>query len=199
MARTLADVLVRARVDTSGVGADAGRAGEDAGKALGDGFTRAADGRMRDAKGKFVAAIDGSVGAAAGEGGRRAADTLNKSMSTVSFGNVIRTAASLTAVLGPAGIAGEAVKMGIQTASSLQQAQVGFATLLGSGQKAQDFLKQLSSFAAATPFELHGLVDSSRLLLGVGVNAQQVIPMLTAFGAAAGGWEGPSPGHEPDH
>jgi tape measure domain-containing protein len=186
MARTLADVLVRARVDTSGVGADAGRAGEDAGKALGDGFTRAADGRMRDAKGKFVAAIDGSVGAAAGEGGRRAADTLNKSMSTVSFGNVIRTAASLTAVLGPAGIAGEAVKMGIQTASSLQQAQVGFATLLGSGQKAQDFLKQLSSFAAATPFELHGLIDSSRLLLGVGVNAQQVIPMLTAFGDAAG-------------
>jgi tape measure domain-containing protein len=43
----------------------------------------------------------------------------------------------------------------------------------------------LQKFAANTPFEFQGLVDSSRLLLGVGTS-QKVIPMLTDFGDAAG-------------
>lgn len=77
-------------------------------------------------------------------------------------------------------------KMGIMAAADMQQAQVGFTTLLHSGAKAQDFMKQLQSFAAATPFELPGLIDTSRLLLGVGVSAKNVIPMLTAWGNAAG-------------
>jgi tape measure domain-containing protein len=186
MARTLADVFVKLRGDPSQLGSDVDKAGTDAGRRLGDAITRGADGRLRDAKGKFVASIDQSVGAAAEEGGRKAASSVTKSMAGISFGGVIKQAAGFAAVLGVGGVAGEAVKLGITTAASLEQAQVGFSTLLGSGQKAKDFLSQLSAFAAATPFELHGLVDSSRLLLGVGVSSQQVIPMLTAFGDAAG-------------
>jgi tape measure domain-containing protein len=102
------------------------------------------------------------------------------------FRSIVTSAAGIVGILGVTGIAGAAVKMGITTAAAMQQAQVGFTTLLGSGQKAKDFLSQLSSFAAATPFELKGLVDSSRLLLGVGVDSQKVIPLLTAFGDAAG-------------
>jgi tape measure domain-containing protein len=76
--------------------------------------------------------------------------------------------------------------MGVKTAASLEQAQIGFATMLHSGQKAQVFLKQLTSFAAATPFELKGLVDSSRLLIGVGLNTKQTMKVLKDFGDTAG-------------
>lgn len=75
---------------------------------------------------------------------------------------------------------------GLQAAGSLEQAKIGFETLLGSGKAAQTFLVKLQNFAKATPFELPGLIESSRTLLGVGVSADKVIPMLTAFGNTAG-------------
>lgn len=76
--------------------------------------------------------------------------------------------------------------LGVSTASSMQQAEIGFTTLLGSAQEAGAYLESLKSFAATTPFELPGLVDASRLLLGVGVEANQVIPIMTSLGDAAG-------------
>jgi tape measure domain-containing protein len=84
------------------------------------------------------------------------------------------------------GLAASAVSTGLSTASAMQQANIGFSTLLGSTQKAKAFVGDLSKFAANTPFEFPGLVDSSRTLLGVGVAAKDVIPMLTDFGDAAG-------------
>lgn len=81
------------------------------------------------------------------------------------------------------GVAGAA--MGVKTAASLEQAQVGFTTLLGSGQKAKAFLADLTKFAAATPFELSGLVESSRTLIGVGLSAKDTKQALQDFGDAA--------------
>jgi tape measure domain-containing protein len=78
------------------------------------------------------------------------------------------------------------VTFGLKSAASLEQAQIGFETLLGSGKKAQTFLTGLQNFAAKTPFELPGLIDASRTLLGVGVNAKEVVPLLQAFGDTAG-------------
>src|SRR4051794_26402956 len=37
--------------------------------------------------------------------------------------------------------------------SSLEQSGIAFTTMLGSGQKAQEFLTELQKFAAATPFQ----------------------------------------------
>lgn len=79
-----------------------------------------------------------------------------------------------------------AVTFGIKTAAALEQAEIGFTTLLGNTKKAQGFLGDLTKFAASTPFELPGLIQSSRTLLGVGVDAKKVIPTLQAFGDAAG-------------
>jgi tape measure domain-containing protein len=100
-------------------------------------------------------------------------------------GRVASTMGALTSIVGGAALAG-VVTFGLKSAASLEQAQVGFETLLGSGKKATVFLSQLQKFAASTPFELPGLIDASRTLLGVGVNARDVIPMLTAFGNTAG-------------
>jgi tape measure domain-containing protein len=93
-------------------------------------------------------------------------------------------AAGGIAALGALGVG--AVKTGLETASGLQQAEIGFTTMTGSAVKAKAFVGQLATFAAATPFEMPGLVDAARTLMGVGVSAKQVIPTLTAYGDAAG-------------
>jgi tape measure domain-containing protein len=98
------------------------------------------------------------------------------------------TAVTSVAVAGAAlvGFGVSAVKAGVQTAASMEQANIAFTSLLGSGAKSQLFLDKLSKFAAATPFELPGLIDASRQLIGVGQSADSVIPTLTAFGDASG-------------
>lgn len=77
--------------------------------------------------------------------------------------------------------------LGLKTASRLEQARIGFTTMLGSAQKADAFLRQLQQFAAATPFEFPDLVTASQRLLAMGIAAQDVIPTLTAIGDAAAG------------
>ncbi|RSM73449.1 tape measure domain-containing protein [Kibdelosporangium aridum] len=96
-------------------------------------------------------------------------------------GSAFKAAAATAAVL-----TGAAAKIGIEFNSMKEQAQVAFSTLLGSGEKAQAFLENLTKFAAQTPFELPGLIDNARSLLGVGLAADKVIPTMSALGNAAG-------------
>ncbi|BDG59640.1 tape measure protein [Caldinitratiruptor microaerophilus] len=91
--------------------------------------------------------------------------------------------------LGGAALAGVGVAA-VKMAADMEQSRMAFTTLLGSAEAAQSFLKQLSDFAAKTPFELPGLMDASRKLLAFGFDAQSIIPMMTAIGdsvAALGG------------
>lgn len=81
---------------------------------------------------------------------------------------------------------GAAAKIGVEFNSMKEQAQIAFSTLLGSGDKAQAMLADLTKFAASTPFELPGLIDNARSLLGVGQSAERVIPIMGALGNAAG-------------
>lgn len=83
-------------------------------------------------------------------------------------------------------IGGAAAAMGIKTAASLEQAQIAFGQLLGGAKEAQQFIGQLSSFAAKTPFEMPGLINAARQLIGAGAAAKSVIPTLTAWGDATG-------------
>lgn len=87
---------------------------------------------------------------------------------------------------------GAAGMYAITMAAQMEQSEIAFGTLLGSGEKAKIFLKDLADFAAKTPFELRGLQQSSRMLLAFGFQAQDIIPMMTAVGdavAALGGGE----------
>lgn len=71
---------------------------------------------------------------------------------------------------------------GIKVASDMQQSEIAFGTMLGSAEKAKAFLGDLKDFAAATPFELPGLINASRSLLAMGFAAEEVKPTLTAVG-----------------
>lgn len=86
---------------------------------------------------------------------------------------------------GAAGVA--AATMGIKTAAANEQAQISFEVLLGSQQKAAAFLKEIQDFAAKTPFDMPGLRDAASRLLAVGVNAKDVIPIMTRLGDATSG------------
>ena len=88
----------------------------------------------------------------------------------------------LTGITGlSAALAGLGV-MAVRSAAQMEQTEKAFTTLLKSADLAKDFLAELERFAAATPFELPGLLNASKRLLAFGFNAQQVIPILTAIG-----------------
>lgn len=68
--------------------------------------------------------------------------------------------------------------------STLQSANIGFTTMLGSGQKAKGFIDDLAKFAQVTPFEFKGLISNAQQMMGMGIAAKDVIPDLTALGDA---------------
>lgn len=78
-----------------------------------------------------------------------------------------------------AGIA--AVKM----AGDMQASEKAFGTLLKDTQKAKEFVSDLRTFAAETPFELKGLQDTSKKLLAFGFAAQDIIPIMATIGDAS--------------
>ncbi len=107
------------------------------------------------------------------------------------LGRVWRAVTSPLGLLG-IGVSGAAltaglVKAPLELAGNMEQARIGFTTMLGSAEKATAFLKQLQLFAAKTPFEFPQLQEASRLLLAFGFAAQDVVPMMTAIGNAAAG------------
>jgi tape measure domain-containing protein len=69
--------------------------------------------------------------------------------------------------------------------ATMQQAAIGFETMLGSAQRAQAFVDQMADFAAKTPFEFQGLLDASKRMMALGFASHEVLPTLSAIGDAA--------------
>lgn len=81
----------------------------------------------------------------------------------------------------------------ITAAGKIEQTEIAFTTLLGSASAAKVMIKDLQEFAARTPFQFQGLADSARLLVTMGMNAQETLPIIRtvadAVAAAGGGQE----------
>lgn len=89
-------------------------------------------------------------------------------------------------VLGGLGIAIAGIgAASVKAAADMEQTRKAFTTLLKDATLAKDFLAELETFAANTPFELPGLLQASKKMLAFGFTAQQVIPVLTAVGDSA--------------
>ena len=50
----------------------------------------------------------------------------------------------------------------LRFSAKMEQAKIGFTTLLGSADKAAAHLRELNTFANETPFEVEGLINTSR-------------------------------------
>lgn len=89
------------------------------------------------------------------------------------------------------GIAFAAISGGIykavQAAATLEQAEVAFSTMLGSGEKAKQLLNDLSVLASSTPFELTGIRQTAKQLLAFGITADEMIPTLKILGDVSAG------------
>lgn len=124
------------------------------------------------------------VAAAGREAGDAYASGVERSSSRLGsfFGNIAKAGAAALA-----GIAVASGTVGIKTAAGMETAEIAFTTMLQSGEKARDFLSELSTFAAKTPFDLPGLQKSAQSLISIGIDANKVIPIMTTLGNVTSG------------
>jgi tape measure domain-containing protein len=75
----------------------------------------------------------------------------------------------------------------LDTGIKFEQTQVAFETMMGSAEQGQAMLRDLYDFASKTPFEIPGVLQSSRELMAMGIDAQDMISTLTMLGDIASG------------
>lgn len=90
------------------------------------------------------------------------------------------------AVLGATG-AFAGIYQPMNLAGDYEQTVVAFNTLLGSAEKATKFLAEAQEFANKTPFEFPELLNSSKLLLAFGFEAENVLDMMETIGDTSSG------------
>jgi tape measure domain-containing protein len=78
----------------------------------------------------------------------------------------------------------------LRMASEFEQAEIAFTTMLGSAEKAREFIDEMNRFAVETPFDVAGVQDAAKRMLAFGFRQEQIIPYLTAIGNAAAGLGG---------
>lgn len=86
--------------------------------------------------------------------------------------------------------AGVATLKGVALAGQVEQSEIAFEKMLGSAERADEFLRDLWDFAERTPFDFAGLQESAKLLMAMSFEAEEVVPIMTAVGdatAAVGG------------
>lgn len=117
----------------------------------------------------------------AADGTRKFGDAADKTESKL--GKVVKVAGILGGVM-VAGVVAGVAKAGFEFNAMYQGAEIAFTQMLGSGEKARDFLDELASFAAKTPFEFPDLIQTARTLTAMGFEAEEIIPTMTAIGNA---------------
>jgi tape measure domain-containing protein len=120
------------------------------------------------------------------KGLRKAEKQANKAGSKI--GSIFKNAFSVTLGVGMFEALKKGFKSTVGTAisfnSMLQTAQIGFATMLGSAEKAQKLLEDMADFAVRTPFEYPELLEAAKHMLAYGFAAEEVLPTLRAVGDA---------------
>lgn len=91
------------------------------------------------------------------------------------------------AAFGAGFTAKELIQNIIQARGEIQQLEVAFTTMLGSGEKANVLMAQLIETAVKTPFELRDFSDGARQLLAYGFAAEDVNQTLIRLGDIAAG------------
>ena len=81
----------------------------------------------------------------------------------------------------------EFIQKVVQVRGEFQQLEVAFKTMLGSAEKADALLQQLTNTAAKTPFDLQGVTNGAKQLLAYGIAAEDVNSTLIHLGDIAAG------------
>lgn len=89
------------------------------------------------------------------------------------------------------GMAQQFARQVVQTRGQIQQLEIAFRTLTKSQEKADELMNQLIDTAAKTPFDLMGIADSAKFLLGIRVPVEEVNDTLKMLGDIAAGVSAP--------
>lgn len=93
-------------------------------------------------------------------------------------------------VKGMAGVGAAMGAMGVKAlaeASKLQKVQAAFTNLLGSAQKADEYIRKLYDFANQSPFSFEELSMGAQRLMAMGYSGEEALTTLRAIGDAAAG------------
>lgn len=74
-----------------------------------------------------------------------------------------------------------------KAAADFEQSNVAFTTMLGSAEKAATLLKEISEFAATTPFQIKEVESAARQLLAYGFAQDQIISTTKMLGDVSAG------------
>lgn len=75
----------------------------------------------------------------------------------------------------------------LKQAGDIEQVEIAFETMIGSAEKAKDLMVDITEFAAKTPFQLTGLIQSSKQLLAFGIASEDIIDTMRTLGDIAAG------------
>jgi tape measure domain-containing protein len=106
-----------------------------------------------------------------------------------SFGDTMRNAEKgsqmfATGLLAIGAAATTAIGFGVKIAGDLESARQGFVALLGSAEEADATMARIKKEAAATPFELTGLVEGAQALTAVTKDGDKAVDTLLDVGKA---------------
>lgn len=101
--------------------------------------------------------------------------------------NVVKRAAQGIAAYASFAAATNFVTDIVKVRGEFQQLEVAFSTMLGSKQKADKLMAEVTQFAATTPFELQDVAAATKQLLAFGVSADDIIPTLRSLGDVSAG------------
>ena len=99
------------------------------------------------------------------------------------FSNIAKAAAGIGAAFSAQQFAGQVMKV----RGEFQQLEVAFNTMLGSAEKANTLMAQLTRTAAVTPFGLQDVAQGAKQLLAYGVASENVNDTLVRLGDIAAG------------
>lgn len=105
--------------------------------------------------------------------------TMGLNALSVAAGNIL-TKVGETA----ASVVQQVVDTGLQFNRQMENYQLAFENLLGSAEAANDALEAIKADAAATPFDVAGLVSANRLLISTGQSAEEARQVINALGNA---------------
>ena len=75
----------------------------------------------------------------------------------------------------------------IETAAQAELTQASFEVMVGSAEGGQKLLKDIQNLAVATPFDSAGLAENAKMMMGMGVETEAIIPALSRLGDIAAG------------
>lgn len=99
--------------------------------------------------------------------------------------NTLFSIKGLVATVGTGMVANKLIMQPIQVADTIENARIGFETLLGDAELANKKIEEIKAFAAKTPFDTMGVVSGVQQMLNSGWDVNNVMADMEIIGNAA--------------